>query len=159
MDTAQITEILTDPVTVELIEKSPLMRIGYAGPDGAPRVVPVGYIVRDTRFVFCTIVSSDKVPALQRDPRVAFAIDVAQPPCCLLARGTADVEIVDGVPDDYLAAARRGTPPEQHEAFETQVRALYDSMARIVITVTWVRLNDFERTAPRAVERIVAAKS
>jgi hypothetical protein len=32
-------------------------------------------------------------------------------------------------------------------------------MARIVITPTWVRLNDFVRHAPRAVERLVAAKS
>ena len=41
---------------------------------------------------------------------------------------------------------------------EAQVRALYDSMVRIVVTPTWVRLNDFQRTAPRAVERLVRAK-
>ena len=36
--------------------------------------------------------------------------------------------------------------------------ALYDSMVRIVVTPTWVQLNDFQRTAPRAVERLVQAK-
>jgi hypothetical protein len=27
-----------------------------------------------------------------------------------------------------------------------------------VVTPTWVRLNDFQRTAPRAIERLVRAK-
>jgi Pyridoxamine 5'-phosphate oxidase len=159
MDSARITQILTDPVTVDLIEKSPLMRIAYTGLDGAPRVVPLGYLVRGGRFVFCTIPSSDKVPALQHDPRVAITIDVAQPPCCLLVRGRAEIEIVDGVPDEYLEASHRGVPAEQQDAFDAEVRRLYDSMARIAVTPTWIRLNDFQRTAPRAVERIVAAKS
>ncbi|MCE3554360.1 hypothetical protein LWC33_23250 [Pseudonocardia sp. RS11V-5] len=46
-------------------------------------------------------------PALQRDPRVAITIGVAQPLCCLLVRGTAEVEIVEGVPDEYLDASHR----------------------------------------------------
>ena len=49
-------------------------------------------------------------------------------------------------------------PEDQHAGFEEQVRALYDSMVRIEVTPTWVRLNDFQRTAPRAVERLVQAK-
>ncbi|MCE0762281.1 pyridoxamine 5'-phosphate oxidase family protein [Pseudonocardia kujensis] len=159
MDATRITEILTDPVTLELVERSPLMRIGYTGLDGAPRVVPLAYLLRAETFVFCTVTSSDKVPALQRDPRVAITIDVPQPLCCLLVRGTAHVEVVDGVPEEYLQASHRTVPAEQHEAFDAQVRGLYDSMARVVVTPTWVRLNDFQRTAPRAVERIVAAKS
>ena len=158
MDGDRINDILTDSITVELIERSPLMRVAYTGLDGAPRVVPVAYIVRDGKIIFCTVTSSDKVPALQRDPQVAITIDDAAPLCCLLLRGRAAVEIVDGVPDDYLEASQRNVPVEQHAAFDAQVRGLYDSMARIVITPTWVRLNDFNRTAPRAVERVVAAK-
>ena len=49
-------------------------------------------------------------------------------------------------------------PADQHANFEQQVRALYDSMVRVVVTPSWVRLNDFQRTAPRAVERLVEAK-
>jgi hypothetical protein len=154
-----VTAVLTDPVTVDLIERAPLMRIAYTGLDGAPRVVPLGYVVRDGRFVFATIPKSAKVPALRRDPRVAITVDVAWPPCCLLVRGTAEVEIVEGVPQDYLDACLRGMPPETHADFEQQVRALYDRMARIVVTPTFARLNDFVRTAPRAVERLVAEKS
>jgi hypothetical protein len=77
----------------------------------------------------------------------------------LLLHGTAQVEIVAGVPQDYLEASHRTLPVEHQDTFDAQVRSLYDSMARIVVTPTWARLNDFQRTAPRAVERIVAAKS
>jgi nitroimidazol reductase NimA-like FMN-containing flavoprotein (pyridoxamine 5'-phosphate oxidase superfamily) len=156
--TDAINAIMADSVTLDLIEKSPLLRIAYTGCDGAPRAVPLAYVVRDNQFVFCTIPSSDKVEALRADPRVAITIDVGSPPCCLLVRGTAEVEFVEGVPEEYLAASKRNVAPEGWEDFEAQVRHLYDSMARVVITPTWVRLNDFVRTAPRAVERVVAAK-
>lgn len=159
MANRDVINVLTDPVTVELVERSPLMRIAYTGVDGAPRVVPLGYLLRDEKFVFCTVTGSAKVAALRRDPRVAITIDDLSPLCCLLVRGRARVEIVDGVPQDYLDAAWRGMPPEAHEGFEQQVRALYDQMARITVTPTWARLNDFVRTAPRAVERLVAEKS
>ena len=159
MDTPSVAETLGDPVTLDLIERSPLMRLAYTGLDGAPRVVPVAYVVRGGTFVFCTVPTSDKVRSLQRDPRIAITIDIDLPPCCLLLRGTAEVQIVPGVPDEYLKASHRNVPAEHHGDFDAQVRALYDSMARIVVTPTWARLNDFRRTAPRAVERLVAARS
>ena len=158
MDTARIAEILTDPVTVELVERQPIMQIAYGAADGSPRAVPLGYLLREGRFVFFTIPSSDKVASLRRDPRIALTIDTSPPPCCLLVRGTVELCEEDGVPDEYLEASFRTMPKEQHAGFEEQVRALYDSMVRIVVTPTWVRLNDFQRTAPRAVERLVQAK-
>jgi len=158
MDAARITEILTDPVTLDLVDKQPIMQIGYAAGDGGPRAVPVGYLLREGAFVFFTIPSSDKVRDLTRDPRIALTIDVYPPPCCLLVRGTAELREEDGVPDQYLEASFRTMPADQHAAFEEQVRALYDSMVRVVVTPTWVRLNDFQRTAPRAVERLMQAK-
>ncbi len=158
MDTARITEILTDPVTVDLVDKQPITQIAYTAVDGSPRAVPLGYLLRDGRFLFFTIPTSDKVAALRRDPRIALTIDVYPPPCCLLVRGTAELREEAGVPDQYLEASFRTMPDDQHAAFEEGVRALYDSMVRIVVTPTWVRLNDFQRTAPRAVERLVRAK-
>ena len=158
MDSARITEILTDPVTLDLVDKQPIMQIAYSAPDGSPRAVPLGYLLRDGKFLFFTIPTSDKVVALQRDPRMALTIDVSPPPCCLLVRGTAELREEPGVPDEYLEASFRTMPAEHHAGFEQQVRALYDSMVRIEVTPTWVRLNDFQRTAPRAVERLVAAK-
>ena len=158
MDTARITEILTDPVTLDLVDKQPITQIAYTAVDGSPRAVPLGYLLRDGRFLFFTIPTSDKVPALRRDPRIALTVDAYPPPCCLLVRGTADLREEDGVPDEYLEASFRTMPADQHAGFEEQVRALYDSMVRVVVTPTWVRLNDFQRTAPRAVERLVQAK-
>jgi hypothetical protein len=158
MNTAEITAVLSDSVTTELVDKAPLLRVAYTGPDGGPRVVPLGYLLRGGKFIFCTVPSSAKVDALRHDPRVALTVDVGQPPCCLLVRGTAEIEVVEGVPEEYLTASKRGLPPEAHESFEAQVRDLYTEMARIVVTPTWVRLNDFVRTAPLAVERLVQAK-
>ena len=158
MDSARITEILTDPVTLDLVDKQPITQIAYSAPDGSPRAVPLGYLLRDGKFLFFTIPTSDKVAALQRDPRIALTIDIYPPPCCLLVRGTAELREEPGVPDEYLEASFRTMPAEQHAGFEQQVRALYDSMVRVEVTPTWVRLNDFQRTAPRAVERLVASK-
>ena len=158
MDPARIAEILTDPVTVELAHRQPIMQIAYAAADGGPRAVPVGYLLREGTFLFFTIPTSDKVGALHRDPRIALTIDDYPPPCCLLVRGTAELREEVGVPEEYLEASFRTMPQEQHAGFEQQVRALYDSMVRVVITPTWVRLNDFQRTAPRAVERLVQSK-
>jgi hypothetical protein len=158
MEAERITEILTDPVTLDLVERQPIMQIAYAAADGSPRAVPVGYLLREQKFLFFTIPSSDKVAALQRDPRVAITVDVYPPPCCLLVRGTAELREEPGVPDEYLEASFRTMPEDQHAGFEQQVRALYDSMVRVEVTPNWVRLNDFRRTAPRAVERLVRAK-
>jgi nitroimidazol reductase NimA-like FMN-containing flavoprotein (pyridoxamine 5'-phosphate oxidase superfamily) len=82
MNSDQLAAVLSDPVTVDLIEQSPLLRVAYTGTDGAPRVVPLAYLLRQGRFVFCTVTSSAKVEALRRDPRVALTIDVASPVCC-----------------------------------------------------------------------------
>lgn len=150
---------MTDAVTVELYERSPLMRFAYNAVDGSPRVIPVGYLMREKKFSFCTVPGSEKVAALQRDPRVAITIDSGEPLCCLLVRGEAALETVQGVPDDYLESSHRGMAPETWDDFDAGVRALYDSMVRVVITPTWARLNDFNRTAPRAVEKLIAAKS
>jgi hypothetical protein len=151
MEPARITEILTDPFTLELVEKQPIMQISDTAADGSPPAVPIGYLMREGRFLFFTIPTSDKVAALHRDPRIALTIDVYPPPCCLLVRGAADLREEDGVPDEYLEALFRTMPQDQHAEFEEQVRAHRGHP-------TWVRLNDYQRIAPRAVERLVQAK-
>ena len=44
--------------------------------------------------------------------------------------------------------------PEQRAEWETEVRSLYDGMARIVVAPTWAKLIDFETTLPSAVEEL-----
>jgi hypothetical protein len=61
----------------------------------------------------------------------------------LLIRGIATIDIVDGVPAEYLEAAAKTLDGEQLEAFEAQVRQVYERMARIAIRPRWARFYDF----------------
>lgn len=98
-----------------------------------------------------------KVRALHAAPRVALTIDTTgrQPPHVLLMRGTASIDIVDGVPPEYVKATRKAIDATQWSAFEAEVRSLYKQMARITITPQWAKLLDFETTLPSDVERLV----
>src|SRR5262245_16728322 len=138
MDSEEVTRVLGDPVAERLLQSPLLARLAYNGADGAPRVIPIGYLWTGSSFVMCTATVAPKVAALQRDPRVALEIDSETvPPNILLVRGTAEVEIVEGIPEEFLAASRKAVPDEQWPAFEEQVRALYPAMARITITPRW----------------------
>ena len=159
MDRRAVLRVLATPLAQKFLHSEFVSRLAYVGPDGYPRVVPVGYLWKDERFVVCTASNAPKVNALQSNPRVALTIDTqTQPPHILLVRGIAAVEVVDGVPDEYLEASRRYIPEQQWSDFETQVRGLYDRMARISITAEWAKLNDFETTLPIAVEELVGRR-
>jgi hypothetical protein len=72
-----------------------------------------------------------------------------------LVRGNASIDIVNGVPDEYVEASRRITPAEEMPAWEAGVRSLYKQMAQITVEPTWAKLLDFETTIPKAVEGLV----
>lgn len=89
---------------------------------------------------------------------VALTIDTeAHPPKILLIRGRAELEFVDGIPDEYFqATSTYEMTPEQRVEWEAEVRSLYhDGMVRIVVASNWVKLIDFESTLPSAVEELV----
>ena len=160
METDEVAQVLRDPVAVRLMESPLLARLAYNGVDGAPRVVPIGYVWTGSALVMCTATMAPKVRALQKDPRVALEVDTeTQPPNILLVRGVASVEIVDGVPDEFLAASRKAVPEEGWSDFEDQSRAMYPAMARISVTPHWAKVIDFEKRMPVAVERLIAAKN
>jgi hypothetical protein len=50
------------------------------------------------------------------------------------------------------------TGPPAWPKWEAGVRALYDQMARIDITPTWVKIHDFDSRIPQAVEDLARAK-
>jgi hypothetical protein len=57
------------------------------------------------------------------DGFTALTIDtVTFPPNVLMVRGTASIEIVDGVPAEYLEASKKLISADQWQAFEAQVR-------------------------------------
>ena len=152
-------DVLNTPSAQELLQSTVLSRLAYIGRDGYPRVVPIGYLWKNDRFIVCTARNAPKVRALEVNRRVALSIDTeTQPPHILLVRGNAAVEIVDGVPAEYLEASRKYIPRAQWDAFETEVRSLYPQMARISITAEWAKLIDFETTFPSAVQELVTQR-
>ena len=159
MSQEKIAEIMAKPYARQLIESKIPARIAYTGLDGEPRVVPVGYEWDGTHLTFASVMGSAKNDALRANPHVAITIDTEDyPPKTLLLRGTAHVEVVDGVPDVYVRASKRRLPEDQRQPWEEGVRALFDQMAVITITPTWARLIDFESTLPLAVEDIIRAR-
>ncbi|TRW44822.1 pyridoxamine 5-phosphate oxidase [Georgenia yuyongxinii] len=152
---------MEDPVAQRLLWSANPGRLAYVARDGTPRVIPVGFEWNGTTIVIGTVPGATKVGALKTRPAVAMTVDTsppAWPPNVLLIRGTATVSIVDGVFPEYVAASRRLTPAEEFPQWEASVRALYDRMARIDITPTWVRILDFETRIPHAVEDLARAK-
>ncbi len=146
MDSQQTTEELAQPGARNLLDSATLLRLGYNGSDGFPRVVPIGFYWNRSQIVVCTATTAPKVKALSARPKVALTIDVGDTPTeaqALLVRGLARVDIVDGVPDEYLAASRKALAADQLAEFERQVRSLYDQMARISIEPVWARFFDF----------------
>jgi hypothetical protein len=157
---SDVAAVMAKPIARQLVRDEPLMRMSYTGLDGGPRVIPIGYLWDGTSFQVWTIPISAKVRALQSDPRVAITVDIqGPPPRALLARGRAQLETVDGVPDGYLAASHRTMPQEMWAGFDAQVRSLYDQMVAITITPEWAKLLDFEETAPAAVEKLAAQRA
>lgn len=160
MDRHDVAEVLARPISRELLASSIPARLAYAGAGGAPRVIPIAYLWTGEHLAMGTLPGSPKVRALRRDPRVAVTIDTQDqwPPRALLIRGTARVELVDGVPDVFVEAGRKSTPAEHFEEWERGVRGLYDRMALITVEPEWAKLLDFETTLPQAVEDLVEAR-
>ena len=157
---ADPAQVMAMPIARQLLRDELILHLSYTARDGAPRVIPIGYLWDGGSFRMWTVPGSAKVGALQADERVAITIDVlGPPPRVLLVRGRAALTTVDGVPDGYLEASRRATPPEAWEDFEAQVRALYKQMVAITVTPEWARLLDFETTAPAAVEKLIRERA
>ena len=160
MTTEEIAEILAKPYAQQLLNGPEPARMAYIGLDGGPRVIPIGFWTEGERIVMATVPKSAKVAALRANPKVALTIDQAAfPPKVLLIRGTADVELVEGVPDGYLTAGRKVMTDDQYPGWVAGVQGLYDEMVMITITPTWAKLLDFETTIPKAVEDLIKEKS
>jgi nitroimidazol reductase NimA-like FMN-containing flavoprotein (pyridoxamine 5'-phosphate oxidase superfamily) len=136
---------LDHPGARDLLAPQSLVRLAYTGPDGFPRVIPIGFHWTGEHIVVCTVPGSPKVRALAARPHVALTIDTNEgtPGRSLSVRGVAAIEIVDGVPDEYLVASVKTMDGEQARQFEAQVRSMYKQMARIAIEPRWARYYDF----------------
>ena len=89
-------------------------------------------------------------------PKAALTIDTnAYPPHVLLVRGTASIEVIDGVPPEYLEGAKKMIEPQIWQVFEAQVRRIFKQMARITIVPEWAKLFDFENRIPDFLRRLM----
>nr|WP_240977874.1 pyridoxamine 5'-phosphate oxidase family protein [Planctomonas sp. JC2975] len=139
-----------------------IIRFAYVATDGTPRNVPMGFTWNGTEIVMSTPTNSRKLAHLRANPAVALTIDTeAHPPKILLLRGRADLDYVDGIPDEFMKAnTTYEMTEEQRVEWEKEVRSLYvDGMVRVVVTPTWAKLIDFETTLPIAVEELVKARA
>lgn len=160
MQPHEVTEILGRPLSQELLSRD-LARLAYVAKDGTPRAVPISITWNGTQIVMCTTVNAPKLHAWRRNPAVALTIDTeVHPPKILLLRGVAELDVVDGIPQEYLQM--NGTyemSAQQRAEWEREVRSLYKQMVRIVVIPTWAKLIDFQTTLPSAVEELIVQRT
>lgn len=154
----EIEKVLSSDVAQGLLKEKGLARLAFTARDGTPRAIPIGFFWNGSAIVMCTSTNAAKVRALRERPEVALTIDTeAFPPHVLLLRGVAELEWVDGIPDEYL---RMNEPdmmtPEQREGWLAGVRSTYDAMYRIRVKPTWAKALDFETTLPDAIQELLA---
>ena len=156
MQSNETTEVLNRPLSRELLARG-MTRLAYVAKDGTPRAIPIAFTWNGSEIVMCTAKNAPKLPALRSNPAVALTIDTeVHPPTILLIRGRAELDVVDGIPEEYLqASGSYQMTPGQRVEWEAGVRSLYDGMVRVVVTPTWAKLIDFETTLPSAVEELV----
>ena len=159
MNRNDVEQVLNQPLSKELLARD-LARLAFVALDGTPRSIPIGFHWNGAEIVMCTSTNARKLPALRHNPAIALTIDTeTHPPKVLLIRGQAELDEVEGIPEEYLQwnGAYQMTP-EQRTEWEAGVHALYDSMVRIVVAPTWAKLIDFETTLPTNIEELIARR-
>ena len=147
-------ELLNHPVAQELLHSRIPARLAYTWHDGTPRVVPIWFHWNGQELVLGGPNDAPKMDALREHPHVAITIDDTTFPWkVLLIRGTAQLEVVDGVSPEYAAAAERYFGEEQGRAWVQQVGSMSPQMTRIRVHPEWVGILDFQTRFPSALER------
>jgi Pyridoxamine 5'-phosphate oxidase len=151
--------LLNDPVAQRLLQAPIPAQLAYTWTDGTPRVVPIGFYWDGSQIILGTPPTAPKMKVLTRNPKVALTINTDEPPFkVLLVRGTAAVQVMDGIVPEYVLMARR-LMGAGAEPWLDQVRAMLPAMggmARVAITPEWVGILDFEQRFPNAIEQAMA---
>ena len=156
MQPNEVTNILNRPLSQELLARD-LARLADVTRDGTPVMFRSDSSGTARRSSCVGRRTPRSCRPLRKNPMVALTIDTeVHPPRILFIRGQAELDVVDGILDEYLQAS--GTykmTPEQRVEWEKEIRSLYDGMVRIVVTPTWAKLIDFETTLPSPVDELV----
>jgi len=160
VQTNEIAEVLNQPLSRELLDRD-LARLAFTATDGTPRCIPIAFTWNGSQIVMCTAKNARKLTALRKNPAVALTIDTeVHPPHVLLIRGHAELDPVDGIPEEYLHMnGSYSMTPDQRVELEAGVRSMYvDGMVRIVVAPTWAKVLDFETTLPTALEELASRR-
>jgi PPOX class probable F420-dependent enzyme len=87
--------------------------------DGRPHVAPIWFVLDGDDIVFMTNAATVKGKSLRRDPRVALAVDLEEPPYAfVMVEGRVSVsDDLDEMLPLSIAIAKRYVPAEQAEDY------------------------------------------
>ncbi|MCK6579565.1 MAG: pyridoxamine 5'-phosphate oxidase family protein [Anaerolineae bacterium] len=148
--------LLRDPVAEELLRSRNLAHLAYIWSDGTPRVVPIWFHWNGQAMVFGTFASAPKLKAIRSGSKLAATITSADPSRVLYIRGTARLEVVDGVVPEYVLAAKRYLGDAAGTGWIQQVGSLFPQTTRITLVPEWAGVLDFEQRLPSAIEKAMA---
>jgi len=140
---------LATPIAQELLQSRIPARLAYVGGDGTARVLPIWFHWTGEVIVIATSASTPKVRAIRRNRELALSIDSEAPPYrSLQLRGPLEVDIVDGIAPEYVAAAERYYDGEAAAIWLKRARGVIARQARLVIRPTWARVLDVAALSP-----------
>ena len=88
--------------------------------------------------------------AIRKQPRVALSIDSETTPYeSLRVRGIAEIEVIDGIPAEYIECANRYYGDEKGQQWIDWVSNSTSQMARISVMPDWVEAHDFRERFPQ----------
>ena len=136
--------LLEDPAARRLLESQHVAHLAYTWVDGTPRCTPIWFHWNGAEVVMVSPAISPKGTVLRSGSPVAVTIDDSNwPYAVLLIRGTAEVDDVDGVADEYRQAAIRYFGQEQGNAWCDQLPPM--KTHRFRVKPEWVGVLDFDQ--------------
>ena len=140
---------LKTSVAERLLSSTIPARLAFVGPSGQPHVTPIWFLWQGGAVVMCSFANSAKVRAIRVNPRIALTIDSEEPPYKVLRiRGPAEIEIVDGILDEYVTCAHRYYGKELGDKWILGLSGFAAQMARITVVPDWAEAADFEERFP-----------
>jgi len=157
-------KLLDSELAKTLLNSKIPARLAYLANDGTPRVIPTWFHWNGSEIVMATFIAGPSVRheparprALRANPNVAITIDTNEfPPNVLLIRGKASVTEVDGMPPEFIEAARRYLGEQGAAGFFDQMGKPGARTARIAVRPTWVGTLDFQTRLPSHVGGVAA---
>ena len=141
---------LLTPVAQRLLSSNIPARLAFVGANGDPHVAPIWFLWRHERFLLCSRANGFKVKAIRKQPRVALSIDSETTPYeSLRVRGIAEIEVIDGIPVEYIECVNRYYGKEIGQQWIDWVSNSTNQMARISVMPDWVEAHDFRERFPQ----------